>query len=191
MVDSFTHIPRVPPWNLVGFVAQSPSFRASDLAKVDVTAALDLLRVRFPDTYTDLDGVSAADVLDRLRFPQAARHLALEVFARSFFADPRDFAAGELVAMFHTYFIGSAEGLLFDVPDDDYDTALWVRFLGSTWPGSGSRSARRFASPGSPRPTPASWSSPERGSTRRTRWCWRSTRPACTAIRSRRPSNRA
>ena len=126
VVDSFTHIPRVPPWNLVGFVAQSPSFRASDLAKVDVTAALDLLRVRVPDTYTDLDGVSAADVLDRLRFPQAARHLALEVFARSFFADPRDFSGGELVAMFHTYFIGSAEGLLFDVPDDDYDTALWA-----------------------------------------------------------------
>ena len=28
--------------------------------------------------------------------------------------------------MFHTYFLGSAEGLLFDVPDDDYDTALWA-----------------------------------------------------------------
>ena len=123
LVVSFTHFPWVTPWNLVGFVAQSPSFRASDLAKVDVTAALDLLRVRFPDTYTDLDGVSAADVL---RFPKAARHLAMVVFARSFFADPRDFSGGEMVAMFHTYFIGSAEGLLFDVPDDDYDTALWA-----------------------------------------------------------------
>jgi isorenieratene synthase len=48
------------------------------------------------------------------------------VFARSFFADPRDFSGGELVAMFHTYFLGSAEGLLFDVPYDDYDTALWA-----------------------------------------------------------------
>ena len=28
--------------------------------------------------------------------------------------------------MFHTYFLGSAEGLLFDVPVDDYDTALWA-----------------------------------------------------------------
>ena len=28
--------------------------------------------------------------------------------------------------MFHTYFTGSAEGLLFDVPYDDYDTALWA-----------------------------------------------------------------
>ena len=97
-------------------------------------SALELVRVRFPDSYSDYDGVSAAQFLDRLRFPVDARDLALEVFARSFFADPEDFAAGELVAMFHTYFLGSAEGLLFDVPDDDYDTALWAplgRYLAS------------------------------------------------------------
>ena len=64
--------------------------------------------------------------LDRLKFPDAARHLALEVFARSFFADPQQFAAGELVAMFHSYFLGSSEGLLFDVPIDDYDRVLWA-----------------------------------------------------------------
>jgi isorenieratene synthase len=124
--DSFAGVPRTPPWNLVGFVAKSPSFRPPDLARVDVREALGLLRVSFPRTYSDLDGVSAAEFLDRLRFPASARHLALEVFARSFFADPREFSAGELVAMFHTYFVGSAEGLLFDVPDDDYDTALWA-----------------------------------------------------------------
>lgn len=126
VVDSFTNIPRTPPWNLAGFVARSPSFGLADLTRVDVTEAMGLLKVRFPETYTELDGLSAADVLDRLRFPETARHLALEVFARSFFADPREFSGGELVGMFHTYFVGSAEGLLFDVPDDDYDTALWA-----------------------------------------------------------------
>ncbi|WP_366505142.1 FAD-dependent oxidoreductase [Tessaracoccus sp.] len=64
--------------------------------------------------------------VDRLKFPTDAGDLALEVFARSFFADPEDFAAGELVAMFHTYFLGSAEGLVFDVPDDDYDRVFWA-----------------------------------------------------------------
>ena len=134
VVDSFAKVPRTPPWNLVGFVATSPSFHLRDLAGVDVREAMGLLKVRFPQTYSDLDGVSAAQALDRLRFPESARHLALEVFARSFFADPREFSAGELVAMFHTYFVGSAEGLLFDVPDDDYDTALWAplgRYLAS------------------------------------------------------------
>ncbi len=123
--DSFAGIPRTPPLSIAAFVARSPSFPLSALRRVDVGAALGLLDVRFPDTYSELDGVSAAEVLDRLGFPDQARHLALEVFARSFFADPADFSGGELVAMFHTYFTGSAEGLLFDVPDDDYDRALW------------------------------------------------------------------
>jgi carotenoid phi-ring synthase / carotenoid chi-ring synthase len=123
--DSFARIPRTPPLNIAAFVMQSPSFRLRDLAAVNVPAALELLDVDFPSTFSRYDGESAADFLDRLHFPAKARHLALEVFARSFFAHPDDFSAGELVAMFHTYFLGSSEGLLFDVPCDDYDTCLW------------------------------------------------------------------
>lgn len=124
--DSFAGVPRTPPWNLAAFVARSPSFDLPGLARVDVGAALGLLDVGFPELFEQMDGRSAADVLDELRFPEPARHLALEVFARSFFADPREFSGGELVAMFHTYFLGSAEGLLFDVPRDDYDRTLWA-----------------------------------------------------------------
>lgn len=123
--DSFTSIPKTPPFNFIGFVAKSPTFDAKSLTKVNLDMALSLLDVNFPQTFTDLDGVSAADFLDRLKFPERARHLALEVFARSFFADPKEFSAGELVAMFHAYFLGSAEGLLFDVPKDDFDRAVW------------------------------------------------------------------
>lgn len=125
-MDTFASIPRTPPFNLLGFVWQSPTFPIRGLRDVDIAAAVELIDVEFPATYSYYDGESAADFLDRLRFPDEARHLALEVFARSFFADPTEFSAGELVAMFHTYFTGSAEGLLFDVPVDDYDTALWA-----------------------------------------------------------------
>ncbi len=124
--DSFARIPRTPPLGMMAFVARSPSFTLRDLMRVDVGRALDLLRVDFPATFAELDGVSASQVLDRLRFPAKARHLALEVFARSFFAHPDDFSGGELVGMFHSYFLGSAEGLLFDVPDGDYDRVLWA-----------------------------------------------------------------
>ncbi len=124
--DSFKKIPRTPPLNMAAFVAQSPSFSARDLTAVDIPAALELLDVDFPQTFSDYDGESAAAFLDRLNFPVGARHLALEVFARSFFAHPDDFSAGELVGMFHTYFLGSSEGLLFDVPNEDYDTAFWA-----------------------------------------------------------------
>ena len=124
--DSFARIPRTPPLNMAAFVAQSPSFRAADLAEIDVESVWELLDVEFPRTFSDHDGESAAAFLDRLRFPDKARHLALEVFSRSSFARPEDFSAGELVGMFHTYFLGSSEGLLFDVPVDDYDTVLWA-----------------------------------------------------------------
>ena len=124
--DSFAGIPRTPPLNLAAFVLRSKTFSLRDLRNIDTVAAGELLDVDFPRTYAQHDGESAAQFLDRLRFPSAARHLALEVFARSFFADPADFSAGELIAMFHSYFLGSAEGLLFDVPDDDYDTVLWA-----------------------------------------------------------------
>ncbi|GAB3712202.1 FAD-dependent oxidoreductase [Mariniluteicoccus flavus] len=124
--DSFAPLPRTPPWSILDFVRRSPTFPIRGLAQVHIPSALELVRVRFPETFTAHDGESAEAFLDRLRFPAGARHLALEVFARSFFAHPSEFSAGELIAMFHAYFTGSAEGLLFDVPDDDYDTALWA-----------------------------------------------------------------
>jgi len=124
--DSFASLPTTPPFNVAEFVARSPTFRWRDLRQVHIPTALGLLDVSFPATYATLDGVSAADYLDRLHFPPAARHLALEVFSRSFFAAPEDFSAAEMVAMFHTYFTGSAEGLLFDVPRDTYEASLWA-----------------------------------------------------------------
>ncbi|TDT34413.1 isorenieratene synthase [Naumannella halotolerans] len=124
--DSFTRVPRTPPLNVLGFVLGSPSFPLRRLPQVDAERAMRLLDVEFPATFSDYDGISAAELLDRLRFPDECRHLALEVFARSFFADAEEFSAGELVAMFHSYFLGSAEGLLFDVAADDFDRALWA-----------------------------------------------------------------
>jgi isorenieratene synthase len=165
--DSFARTPRTPPLNLINFVATSPSFSAADLGRVDVAAALELLDVSFPETFAAYDGESAAAFLDRLRFPDAARHLALEVFARSFFADPQQFAAGELVAMFHSYFLGSSEGLLFDVPIDDYDRVLWAP-LGRYLSGlgveirTGTEVAALRSSGGSSSDAPASsWTSPD------------------------------
>ncbi|WP_347041877.1 FAD-dependent oxidoreductase [Brachybacterium nesterenkovii] len=123
--DSFRGIPRTPPLSVAAFALRSQSFPLRELARVDVRAAAGLLRTDFPATFAAHDGRSAQDLLNALRFPPQARHLALEVFARSFFADPRDFSAGELVGMFHTYFMGSAEGLIFDVPREAYSPALW------------------------------------------------------------------
>ncbi|MER6677134.1 NAD(P)/FAD-dependent oxidoreductase [Streptomyces sp. NPDC000983] len=123
--DSFRHVPRTPPWSALGFVALSRSFRLRDLRAMDPVAALPLLDARLPDLYTRLDDTSAHDFLEAVRFPEQARHLAFEVFSRSFFADPRHLSAAEMALMFHIYFLGSSEGLLFDVPREPFPAALW------------------------------------------------------------------
>ncbi|MCD0484489.1 FAD-dependent oxidoreductase [Streptacidiphilus sp. ASG 303] len=123
--DSFARVPRTPPWSALGFAALSPTFTWSSLAGIDPVAALPLLDVRVPEVYERLDGTSAQDFLDAVRFPEEARHLAFEVFSRSFFADPGELSAAELALMFHIYFLGSSEGLLFDVPAEPFPQALW------------------------------------------------------------------
>ncbi|MFG2469867.1 FAD-dependent oxidoreductase [Streptomyces canus] len=125
LTDSFARVPRTPPFSALGFVALSPTFGWRDLAAMNARAALPLLDVRVPEVYERFDGMSATAFLERVRFPEAAHHLAFEVFSRSFFADPRELSAAELLLMFHIYFLGSSEGLLFDVPNEPFPQALW------------------------------------------------------------------
>ncbi|MCS0638402.1 FAD-dependent oxidoreductase [Streptomyces sp. LP05-1] len=125
LTDSFARVPRTPPWSALGFAALSPSFGPRDLAALRPRAALPLLDVRVPEVYERYDTTSATDFLAAVNFPEAAHHLAFEVFSRSFFADPADLSAAELLVMFHIYFLGSAEGLLFDVVREPFPQALW------------------------------------------------------------------
>ncbi|HEY0578886.1 MAG TPA: FAD-dependent oxidoreductase [Pseudonocardia sp.] len=123
--ESFAAIPRTPPFNALGYLLHSPSFRWSDLARVNARTALSLLDVSVPGTYRQLDRFDAASYLRDIRFPPATHALALEVFSRSFFCHPERLSAAELATMFHIYFLGSAEGLLFDVPTTTFPK-LWA-----------------------------------------------------------------
>ncbi|MEU5834008.1 FAD-dependent oxidoreductase [Streptomyces diacarni] len=123
--DSFAGIPRTPPWNALGFTTASDTFTTADLAHMHPRAALHLLDVHPTGIYRQLDHLSADQFLTAVNFPARARHLAFEVFSRSFFAAPENLSAAELALMFHIYFLGSAEGLLFDTAADPFPTALW------------------------------------------------------------------
>lgn len=123
--DTFRGLPATPPLNALAFALRSPTFRFRDLIRLDAKAAAPLATVSVPQTYDLLDERDAATFLRDINFPDAARHLAFEVFARSFFARPEALSAGELVTMFHIYFLGSSEGLIFDVANANFDVALW------------------------------------------------------------------
>lgn len=128
--DTFAGLPRTPPWNALAFAWRSPTFTPRDLVRINGRGALPLATVSVPETYRRLDETDAASFLDAINFPDAAKHLAFEVFSRSFFADPRELSAAELATMFHLYFLGSSEGLVFDVPTEPFPQALWDPLAG-------------------------------------------------------------
>ncbi|CAN5454922.1 NAD(P)/FAD-dependent oxidoreductase [soil metagenome] len=123
--DTFRGLPKTPPLNALAFALRSPTFRLRDLIRMDAKAAAPLAAVSVPRTYGQLDHQDAETFLRDINFPEPARHLAFEVFARSFFARPEYLSAAELVSMFHIYFLGSSEGLIFDVANSNFDVALW------------------------------------------------------------------
>ncbi|HKV22365.1 MAG TPA: FAD-dependent oxidoreductase [Mycobacterium sp.] len=123
--DTFRGLPQNPPLNALAFALRSPTFRLRDLARINARAAAPLAAVSVPDIYERLDDVDADAFLRDINFPAAARHLAFEVFSRSFFAEPGALSAAELATMFHIYFLGSSEGLIFDVANANFDVALW------------------------------------------------------------------
>lgn len=124
-LDTFRGLPKAPPLNALVFALRSPTFRLRDLIRINARAAAPLAAVSVPGIYDWLDACDADTFLKDINFPEAARHLAFEVFSRSFFADPTDLSAAELATMFHIYFLGSSEGLVFDVADANFDVALW------------------------------------------------------------------
>jgi isorenieratene synthase len=124
-LDTFRGLPKTPPLNALMFALRSPTFRLRDLIRIDARASAPLAAVSVPDIYDWLDHTDAEAFLKDINFPEAARHLAFEVFSRSFFAEPTDLSAAELATMFHIYFLGSSEGLVFDVANSNFDVALW------------------------------------------------------------------
>lgn len=123
--DTFRGLPQTPPLNAIVFALRSPTFRLRDLVRLDARAAAPLAAVSVPQTYDQLDDLDAETFLHDINFPVAARHLAFEVFSRSFFTRPAALSAAELATMFHIYFLGSSEGLVFDVATSNFDVALW------------------------------------------------------------------
>ncbi|MDE0448881.1 MAG: FAD-dependent oxidoreductase, partial [Spirochaetaceae bacterium] len=123
--QSLTDIPRTPPWNIVALTRRTPELTLPALARVGLREALSMLAFDIDHTYRRHDHRSAAEYLDALRFPPAARRMLFDVFAHSFFNPEDGMSAAELLMMFHFYFTGSREGLIFDVARAPFSTAIW------------------------------------------------------------------
>jgi len=123
--EDITGLPVAPPRSLLALFARSPSLLLSDLVGADIGLGLELLAYDRSRTTAALDDMSAADFLKGLGISDRAQAMLFEAFARSFFCNQRELSAGELVAMFHYYFLGNPEGIGFDAPDTDYLECIW------------------------------------------------------------------
>jgi isorenieratene synthase len=126
--QSFRNLPSSTPANLITLTARSPAMSLKELMGVSAARALEMLTYEQARTYGRRDDMNAGAYLDSLRFPPRARRLFFDVFAHSFFNPERDMSAGELLMMFHFYFTGNPEGLVFDVSKSPFSTAIWKPF---------------------------------------------------------------
>ncbi|WP_142060905.1 FAD-dependent oxidoreductase [Pseudonocardia kunmingensis] len=123
--EDLTGLPTAPPLNLLALFARSPSLGLRDLLGSRQSLAAELLAYDRARTTALFDHVPAARFLADLGMSDRAQAMLFEAFARSFFAEPGALSAGELIAMFHYYFLGNAAGIGFDAPDTDHLTAIW------------------------------------------------------------------
>ncbi len=124
-VESFKNLPARPPLNLIELVRRTPTLGFSDLRAIDGDQAAEMMAFDGDDTYARFDSISAAEYLDSVRFPAEARRMLFEVFAHSFFNPEERMSAGEMLMMFHLYFLGTREGICFDVLERPFNVAFW------------------------------------------------------------------
>jgi isorenieratene synthase len=126
--EDLTGLPGAPPFNLLALFARSPSLGLRDLLGSRQRLAAELLAYDRARTTALFDHVPAARFLADLGMSDRAQAMLFEAFARSFFADPGALSAGELIAMFHYYFLGNPHGIGFDAPGTDHASAIWEPF---------------------------------------------------------------
>lgn len=123
--ESFAGLPQAPPWNVAWLTLRTRTMRSGDLLRVNKRAALEMLRFDPARTFVRFDATSSKDYLDSLRFPAIARERLLHVFAHSCFNPQEDMSAAELLQMFHFYFTGSRDGLIFDIADRPFSRCVF------------------------------------------------------------------
>lgn len=127
--ESFAGLPSQTPLNLLALIARTRTLGVRDLPTIPPWPTLAMLAYDEEATFAEFDGISAGEFLDSLHFPADARQMLFDIFAHSFFNPERRMSAAEMIRLFHIYFTGNPEGLVFDVLKVPF-AALWDRFAG-------------------------------------------------------------
>ncbi|MCB1597000.1 MAG: FAD-dependent oxidoreductase [Gammaproteobacteria bacterium] len=124
--ESFAGLSHAPLRNVATLTWRTETLGLRDLIKVNVPAAMEMLRFERSRTYGQFDGQTAGAYLDSLRFPPLARQRLLHVFAHSCFNPQADMSAAELLQMMHFYFTANHDGLVFDVANRPFSACIFT-----------------------------------------------------------------
>jgi len=124
--ESFAGLTHAPLWNVAKLTWRTETLGVRDLMKVNVPAALAMLRFDGAATYAAWDTATAGAYLDSLRFPPLARQRLLHVFAHSCFNPQADMSAAELLQMLHFYFTANHDGLVFDTANRPFSHGIFI-----------------------------------------------------------------
>lgn len=124
--ESFAGLTHAPLFNVAKLTWRTKTLGIRDLMKVNVPAAMAMLRFDRPQTYAEFDARTAGAYLDSLNFPPLARQRLLHVFAHSCFNPQADMSAAELLQMMHFYFTANYDGLVFDVADRPFSRGIFA-----------------------------------------------------------------
>ena len=125
--ESYAGLPRQTPLNLLALIARTRTLGIRDLPAIPSWPTLAMLAYDESATFSEFDGISAGEFLDSLNFPVGARRMLFDIFAHSFFNPERVMSAAEMIRLFHVYFTGNPEGLVFDVLRVPF-ADVWCRF---------------------------------------------------------------
>jgi isorenieratene synthase len=123
--ERFSGLPNRAPLNVAVLTWRTETLKLADLLRINKTAALEMLRFHREQTFARFDRQTSKAYLDSLQFPPLARQRLFHVFAHSCFNPQEDMSAAELLQMFHFYFTGNREGLIFDVANRPFSHAIF------------------------------------------------------------------
>ncbi|MBM4221434.1 MAG: FAD-dependent oxidoreductase, partial [Gammaproteobacteria bacterium] len=124
--ESFAGLGHSPLRNVATLTWRTETLGLRDLIRVNVPAAMEMLRFERGRTYGQFDRQTAGAYLDSLRFPPLARQRLLHVFAHSCFNPQADMSAAELLQMMHFYFTANHDGLVFDVANRPFSNCIFT-----------------------------------------------------------------
>jgi isorenieratene synthase len=84
---------------------------------------MELLKYHPEKTFEKFDNISFAQFAKRSHMP-AHLQMVFSSFSRAFFAEPSKMSMAELIKGFHFYFLGSNDGLLYDVMNEDFEISF-------------------------------------------------------------------